>query len=171
MQIVKGKNPSTRGRSVRLKTRARYAVHVMSDIAKHGVDEPVSLGDVADRTRISRRYLDQIAVGLKHAGLITGKSGRRGGYRLQKPASEIHLGEIIEAAIGPINVVECVRHPESCIKSDFCECRSIYAQINGRITEVLNEVSLSELVHRELGRGALEEIGEINTTGDACPAR
>jgi Rrf2 family cysteine metabolism transcriptional repressor len=102
-----------------------------------------SLAVIAETTGISRRYLEQLAMDLRGASLIRGKSGRRGGYELAKPASAIRLGEIVEAAIGPINIVDCVLEPEICIKGEFCECRTIYRLINQRITEVLNEFSLA----------------------------
>lgn len=153
---------------MRLKTRARYALRMMTEIARREDTDPVSLGDVSDSTKISRRYLDQVAMGLKHAGLLLGIAGRGGGYRLGRSADEIHLGEIIEAAIGPINIVECVRQPESCIKSELCECRSVYALINRRITDVLNDISLSELVDKELLRKTNDGF---ETTGYACPTR
>ena len=53
---------------------------------------------------------------------------------------------IIEASIGPICVVECVEEPESCDRADFCECRIVYALINQRIAQVLEEFTLEDLL-------------------------
>lgn len=134
---------------MRLSTRARYALRMMVTIARHdSEDGAVSLNDVAEKTRVSRRYLEQLVIALKNASLVRGISGRGGGYLLTRSAGEITLRQIIEAAIGPINIVECVLHPDACLESDFCECRWVYQTINDRIKGVLNDLSLDDLVAR-----------------------
>ena len=131
---------------MKLSTRARYALRMMVEIAKQtNGDEKVSLSQVAKSSGLPRRYLEQLAISLKNASLITGISGKGGGYILAKSPEEIRIGQIIEAAIGPINIVECVLTPEMCLKSDLCNCRRIYHRINDRITEVLDDFSLADV--------------------------
>lgn len=131
---------------MKLSTRARYALRMMIEIAKEtNDDKTVSLSQIAKSTNLSRKYLEQLAIGLRAASLITGISGKGGGYILAKPSKEIRIGQIIEAAIGPINIVECVLRPEMCIAVDYCDCRWIYKRINERIVEVLNDFSLADL--------------------------
>jgi len=142
----------------------------MVDIAKRPGADLVSMGHVAKTTKISKRYLDQVAIGLKNSSLIRSMRGRGGGYQLSRPAGEISVGEIIEAAIGPINVVECVRRPETCLMSDCCECRWVYDRINAGITNLLNGMSLAELASRR-GNGAVESsLGQIEE-GTGCPSK
>jgi len=105
----------------------------------------VSLASVSERTGISHGYLEQVAVALRSAGLVRGVAGRHGGYKLALPSREISIRRIIEATIGPICVVDCIDEPEACLRSDFCECRVVYALINQRIGEVLDEFSLADL--------------------------
>jgi len=132
---------------VRISTRARYALRFMLDLARHAdEDRPVSLPLVSERTGISRGYLEQLAPALRNARLVRGLAGRYGGYRLAHPASEITIGQIIEASIGPICVVDCVETPDSCLRSDYCECRIVYALINQRIASVLEEFTLADLI-------------------------
>jgi len=130
---------------MKLSTRARYALRMMVEIAVRPGTDPVSLGLVAENTKLSKRYLDQLALALKTSSLMRSMRGRGGGYQLARPAEQISVGQIIEAAIGPINVVECVRCPEICLKSDYCECRWVYERINNAIGKVLNGMSLAEL--------------------------
>lgn len=129
--------------------------------------EPVSLGRVATSTMISRRYLEQLALGLKRSGLIHGVSGRKGGYLLARPARTITVGQIVEAAIGPINIVDCVLTPGHCVKSDVCECRSVYERINSGIREVLHSLTLEELAFADGPKG-LQQALAVN--GFGCPS-
>ena len=132
---------------MRISTRGRYALRMMLDIARHDVDgSPVSLPSVSERTGISHGYLEQLAPALRAARLVKSVAGRHGGYRLVGPASKITLRQIIEASIGPVCVVECVEEPESCMRADFCECRIVYALINQRIAQVLDDFTIEDLL-------------------------
>ncbi|TFG37133.1 MAG: Rrf2 family transcriptional regulator [Candidatus Aminicenantes bacterium] len=132
---------------MRISTRGRYALRLMLDIARYGDDkQPVSLSAVSERTGISHGYLEQLAPALRAGRLIRGVAGRHGGYKLAAPASKITIRQIIEASIGPISVVECVEDPDSCLRTDFCECRVVYALINQRVAGVLDEFTLADLV-------------------------
>jgi Rrf2 family protein len=142
----------------------------MVEIAKRPGADPVSLGIVAESTAISKSYLDQVAIVLKTSALIRSMRGRGGGYQLNRPPDEISVRQIIEAAIGPINVVECARRPEICLESDCCECRWVYQRINQEITDLLNGISLAELAHRDMaGSGRGGSARESRSAG--CPAR
>ncbi len=142
---------------MKLSTRARYAMHLRLEVARRPAGA-TSLREVAERTRISRRYLDQLVIGLRHANLVQGQSGHGGGYRLTRSPREISIGEVIEAAIGPINVVDCVRHPETCLKADLCECRIVHALLNDRILELLHGISLADMASKEWLRCAEREL-------------
>jgi len=132
---------------MRISTRGRYALRMMLDIARYGVDgSPVSLPSVSGRTGISHGYLEQLAPALRAARLVKSVAGRHGGYRLAAPASKITIRQVIEASIGPVCVVECVEEPESCMRADFCECRIVYALINQRIAQVLDDFTLEDLL-------------------------
>jgi Rrf2 family protein len=137
---------------------------MMVDIAKRPGADPVTLREIAENTAISKPYLDQVAVGLKTSALIRSMRGRGGGYHLARPAEEISVGQIIEAAIGPINVVDCVMRPEICDRSDCCECRWVYQRINDEITNLLNGMSLGELAQRNLDESGRRGMGCVPRT-------
>ncbi len=132
---------------MRLTTRARYALRLMLDVARNGEEgSPVSLASVSERTGISRGYLEQLALALRNNRLVRGVAGRHGGYRLSEVPSKITVGQIVEASIGPICLVDCLEDPMTCPRAEFCECRIVYALINERISEVLQEYTLADLL-------------------------
>lgn len=146
---------------MRISTRGRYALRMMLDVARHGGEEtPVSLASVSERTGISHGYLEQVALALRGARLVRGIAGRHGGYKLAVSASDITIRQIIEATIGPVCVVDCIDEPDGCPRADYCECRVVYALINQRIGEVLEEFTLADLADPSWMR----ETGEALTT-------
>jgi Rrf2 family protein len=144
---------------MKISTRPRYALLLMLDISRHTNEEkPIHLGEIAHRNNLSKGYLEQLVVSLKNARLIRSFSGRSGGYRLGKPAEQITLLEIFQAIMGPLNLVECVGHPEECLRSEFCECRVLWHLIHLRITHVLADYSLKDLTDKEGVRRMVEEL-------------
>jgi Rrf2 family protein len=134
---------------------------MMVVFARHAdEDQVINLNEVAEEASISRRYLEQLVIGLKNGALIRGKSGKGGGYALARSADRIKIREIVESAIGPVNIVDCVMQPEICLKADMCECRLLYGLINKQITSVLDTVVLSDLVHGDRLR---DIVGTIDT--------
>ena len=121
---------------------------MMADIAQNTTSDgnAVSLTDVSKRTKISRRYLEQLTIALRSNSLLRGKTGKGGGYRLARPADKTQVAQIIEAAIGPIDIVDCVLDPDTCDMSSHCGCRDIYQKINDRIVETLSDLTLKDLV-------------------------
>ncbi|MEW6442619.1 MAG: Rrf2 family transcriptional regulator [bacterium] len=144
---------------MKISTRLRYALRLMLDLSRHSGDgKPVHLSEIARREKLSKGYLEQLVVSLKNASLIRSTSGRTGGYRLGRPAEQITLLEIYEATSGPINLVECVGHPEECMRSENCECRILWELLNQRITQVLADYSLKDLCDKSGVRRMLQEL-------------
>ena len=157
---------------MKISTRARYALRLMLDICRNSEpDRPVQLREIASRNSLSKGYLEQLVVALKTAQLVRSYGGRSGGYQLMRPPENISLLEIVEAVIGPIGVVECVRYPEECMQSDGCECRTLWELVNCRITDVLAEYSLDDLASREGVVRMTEELDVCRKQGSSARQR
>jgi len=147
-------------------TRARYGLRMMVELARLLEKEQlVHLGRIARITGLSENYLAQLAMSLKNHDLLIGVSGKKGGYQLARPATEIKISEIIQAVSGPLAATDCVDHPEICLNSSFCEARALWVLVSYSVTNVLNDHSLADLTSKgwldEL-RGSHPEIGLLN---------
>ncbi len=132
---------------MKLSTRARYALRLVLDIAKEGGESrPISLAGAAERSGLSRGYLEQLALSLRAARLLVGVSGRKGGYRLARPAAEITVGDVVKATIGEISIVACLADPTVCGREESCETRPVYDLINTRVNQVLSEYTIGDLM-------------------------
>jgi Rrf2 family cysteine metabolism transcriptional repressor len=142
---------------MKINTRVRYAVRLMADIARHSSGEPVPLKEVAERQGLSKLYLSQLAVPLRNASLLKSVWGNKGGYVLGHPANEITMLDIIEAVDGPVSVIDCALTPESCDRSDYCDCISVWRDINEGIIRTLEKYTLEDLIVREEAAPKLTE--------------
>ncbi len=106
----------------------------------------VQLKRIAQITGLSGNYLGQLAISLRDNGLLIGVSGKKGGYKLARPAADITIREIVRAVQGPIFATDCVANSDLCLNAEFCEARTIWALISHKIQEVLDEYTLADVI-------------------------
>ena len=79
---------------MKLSTKGKYGLRAIIDLARFSEKEPVSIGCIATRQKLSERYLEQLFALLKKAGLVKSIRGASGGYVLARDASEISVGDV-----------------------------------------------------------------------------
>jgi Rrf2 family protein len=131
---------------MRLSTRGRYGTRLMVDLAQHYADGPIPLAAIAKRQDLSAKYLEQLIILLKGAGLIRSVRGRRGGYMLARKPEEISVGEIVETLEGKLSVVDCVLEPELCYRAIECPTRDIWVGMTEMIKKQLFSLSLGNIL-------------------------
>ena len=138
---------------MKISTKGRYGTRALLEMATRYGDGPVQLKDIARTQQISLQYLQQILGPLNAAGLIHTTRGVKGGVWLAKPPREITLSQIVEAMEGPIAPVDCVEDPKICERSSLCATRDVWADVQGAIYEVLDGITLEDLMKKQQGKG------------------
>ena len=129
-----------------ISTRGRYALRVMIDLAKQPQDHYIPLKDIAERQGISKKYLEIIVRDLVNGKLVTGISGKGGGYRLSRKPEDIPVGEVIELTEGKIGSVACMENgAEPCPRADMCETLPMWKEYNQLIHDFFYSKRLSDL--------------------------
>lgn len=131
---------------MKLSTKGRYSLRAMLDLAVHFGQGQIRIKDISARQQISARYLEQLFIPLRKAGLVRSLRGAGGGFTLAKPPSEIPLSEIIRVAEGSVVPVRCVDKPKLCPQSDVCITRNIWTEMGRAISKVLESTTLQDLV-------------------------
>lgn len=110
-------------------TKGRYALRVMIDLAQQHSNDFIPLKDVAERQNISKKYLEIIAKEMVKGGLITGASGKHGGYKLVRTPDEYTVGEILELMEGPFAPVVCLLDKNyDCPRAAECETLPMWTE-------------------------------------------
>ncbi|MBP5159753.1 MAG: Rrf2 family transcriptional regulator [Lachnospiraceae bacterium] len=131
-----------------ISTRGRYALRVMIDLAEHGNDSYVAMREVAEREQVSLKYLERILPLLVKEDLIEGVHGKGGGYRLTRDPADYKLGEILRLTEGDLAPVSCLEQgAEACERKNVCKTLPVWAELNRRINEYLDSVTLLDLVN------------------------
>jgi Rrf2 family cysteine metabolism transcriptional repressor len=134
---------------MKLSTRTRYGTRALVELAIAYPDGTVSVTEIAQRQRISPKYLERIMATLKAKGFIRAVRGVHGGYMLALPPDEISLSQVMEALEGSTAPVDCVDDPESCPMEDLCPVRDTWVQMKQSVQKVLEETTVRELAERK----------------------
>ncbi|MDE6419818.1 MAG: Rrf2 family transcriptional regulator [Lachnospiraceae bacterium] len=136
---------------MRVSTKGRYALRMMLDLAKHQNDGYISLGEIAERQEISKKYLEQIVPLLGHADFLLTSRGFQGGYRLARPASDYTVKEILRLTEGSLAPVTCVSdNPATCERSADCPTLPLWQGLNKVIDDYLSGITLQDLADGNL---------------------
>lgn len=130
-----------------ISTRGRYALRVMIDLAEHQEDGYTPMKDVAKRQSVSLGYMEKILPVLVRNGIVEGLQGKTGGYRLIRKPEEYTLGEILrltEGSLAPVACLECGATP--CDKATDCRTLPVWTELDRRINEYLDSVTVSDLL-------------------------
>lgn len=133
---------------MKISTRGRYSTRMMLEFGIRYGKGPTLLKEVSNCQDISLKYLSQLIIPLKVAGLIRGTRGAHGGYHLTRSPEDIKLSEILTAVEGSLAPVECVDNPDICNRYNICVTQEIWAEIGKKCQETLDSYTLQDLVDR-----------------------
>lgn len=133
---------------MKLSSRFRYGLRLLVDLAANYQKGPVLLKNIAACEKISKKYLEQIVITLRTAGLIRAIRGSKGGYFLIKPPYKIKLVEIHKILEGPFAPVDCLDNPEICPLTEGCPTRELWADLAESIEKTFRNQTLADLIKR-----------------------
>jgi Rrf2 family protein len=142
---------------MRLSKRGEYGLRAMIVLA-----EPASEGnspamlqirEISQREQIPIKFLEQILLTLKNAGLLHSKMGVGGGYYLARPAGQITLGQIFRILDGPVAPIKCVSQmayePCGCPDEETCGLRLAMSDVRNAIAGILDNTTLAGIAKRQ----------------------
>ena len=134
---------------MKLSSKGRYAVMALADLAKFDPNDPVSLRDISLRQGISLVYLEQLFLKLKKNKIVISVRGKKGGYILNKSASEINISEVLSAVEEKIKTVGCEKHSKKGCngKSAKCITHNLWDELEDYINVFFEKKKLSDLIN------------------------
>jgi Rrf2 family cysteine metabolism transcriptional repressor len=133
---------------MKLSTRSRYGLRAVLELAIEYGNKPMQIKTIADREDISNKYLEQLMSTLKASGIVRSIRGPKGGYLLAQDPSEIKLSKVVMALEGPLIIVDCIEHPQFCVRCTDCVTRQVWTEIHDAMMKVLESQTLQDLVDK-----------------------
>ena len=124
---------------MKISAKGVAAIKLFIDLGEHAEEGFISLIDISKRKEVSKKFLEQIVPLYKNAGLLVGKGGNQGGYRLAKLPHEISLKDILfysESLFSPLS-------------SDNALLNEIFGELDKKTEDYLSSILLDDLVERQ----------------------
>lgn len=142
---------------MRLSKRGEYGLRAMIALAEPALEgdapQMKQIKEISLHENISVKFLEQILLTLKNAGLLHSKMGVGGGYYLARSASEITLGQIFRVLDGPVAPIKCVSQmayePCGCPDEETCGLRLVMGDVRNAIVDILDRTTLADVNKRQ----------------------
>ena len=129
-----------------ISTKGRYALRVLIDMAEHQAEGYVPLKEIAQRQRISEKYLESIVKTLVQNGILEGLRGKGGGYRLKSPPDQLTVDRVLRLTEGSLSPVACLESGAApCARAAVCRTLSMWQGLDRVIREYLNGYTIADL--------------------------
>ena len=132
-----------------LSRKAQYAFRALTHLVNKYEEGPVLISEIARRKRIPLKFLENILLELKKAGVLDSKKGKGGGYYIKADPARTTVASVIRVVDGPIAMLPCVslNFYERCKNCDEKNCglHDIMEHVRDATLHVLEKRTLSDL--------------------------
>ena len=133
---------------MKISTRTEYGIRILVTLARiEDAQSCLSLAEIAKREKLPHAYLEQLVGDLRRAGLVSATRGQSGGYRLARPAAEIHMTQAVRALEGPLLEMPCAgaEDLEHCDRPQPCSVHEVFQRVYESLSLSLGATSLAEV--------------------------
>ena len=133
-----------------LSQKAQYAFRALTHLVDKFQKGPVLISEIATQKRIPLKFLENILLELKKAGILDSKKGKGGGYFIRQDPGQTTIASIIRIVDGPIAMLPCVSlyFYQKCKNCDEHNCglHGMMAQVRDATLGILENRTLRDLV-------------------------
>lgn len=133
---------------MKLSTRGRYGMRLMMELAENYGQGPLSMGTISRNQDIPVKYLEQLIIPLKRAGLIGSVRGPKGGHMLSKPPSKINVWEVVNLLETRVLLLDCLKDPGVCEHVEECLIRPVWGKAYDAMRRIFEGTSLQDILQQ-----------------------
>lgn len=134
-----------------LSKKAQYAFQALSYMADKRPGQPVLIAEISEKRNIPLKFLENILLQLKNAGILDSKKGKGGGYYFRISPGEVVLARVIRLIDGPIAMLPCVSlyFYERCKNCDekFCGLHDTMILVRDATLKILENKTVADISH------------------------
>ncbi|TVR48096.1 MAG: Rrf2 family transcriptional regulator [Puniceicoccaceae bacterium] len=137
---------------MKLSKKGEYTLRALIDlgIAQSMGRDFIQVSELARQEELPVKFLEQILLDLRRAGIITTKRGKYGGYAIARPLGTIVVGDVIRLIDGPLAPISCVSQSAyqrcTCPDEDHCGLRLLMMDVRNAVSNILDRYSLEDIV-------------------------
>jgi Rrf2 family iron-sulfur cluster assembly transcriptional regulator len=147
---------------MKITAQEEYGLRILIRVARCKDKEGMSIPQLAEAEGLSSHYVAKLTRVLRLKGFINSTPGYKGGYVLAVSSREIVINNVLKALGGALfNTAYCGSHTGTmkiCTNSVDCSARSLWQMIQFTVDQLLDQVTLYDLVSTEVESGKILEL-------------
>ncbi|HZG25988.1 MAG TPA: Rrf2 family transcriptional regulator [Chitinophagaceae bacterium] len=136
-----------------LSKKTQYAFKALIYLSEQTSKGPVLISDISKKQKIPLKFLENILLELRKAGVLESKKGKGGGYYFALDPKDVSLAKIMRLLDGPIALLPCVslNFYQRCKDCDeqICGLNRMMIQVRDATLKVLETKTLADLAYNE----------------------
>jgi Rrf2 family protein len=133
-----------------LSKKSQYAFKALAYLTEKFNQGPVLISEIAIKKKVPLKFLENILLELKNAGILESKKGKGGGYYLKKDPAQVKVATVVRIVNGPIAMLPCVslyfyRRCDNCDEKN-CGLHDIMIQVRDATLNILETKTLKDLL-------------------------
>ena len=150
-----------------ISAKAEYAMRALLTLAAEPEGGPLTADRLAAAQALPVKFLENILVDLRRAGLVRSQRGAEGGYRLARPAEEITAADVLRLIDGPLAEVRGARPEQSNYQGPAEHLQDVWVAARAALRSVLEHVTLADIASGKLPK----QIARMAADPDAWTVR
>jgi len=134
---------------LRLSKKVDYGLMALMHLAREDDASSWSAREMAETYHIPSGLLAKVLQRLAQDGFVASQHGKKGGYTLARPASQISVAEIVQAIDGTLSLTECSSADGNCLQFETCNVKSPLQRLHDRVVEMLSTLTIAQMVEQE----------------------
>ena len=141
---------------MKLSKRGDYATRAILELSTLAGSKAVSVAELAVRTAIPAKYLEQLMNRLRSAGIVRSERGVHGGYMMIREPESLTVGEVIRLMDGPLAPSLCASRSAHvpcpayrCPSEEACVLRALWLEVRDAIAGVVDTTTFAQLARRQ----------------------
>lgn len=138
---------------MKISNKTDYALRALFALVASPGKSTVSAREIAERSQIPRKFLEQIMRELRELKIVRSVPGKHGGYQLARPAGEISVGEVVrhfDGLHGPAPCACLACGTQACPHESACHFRWLFVDIRDYAARLLDGATLESVYRKSL---------------------
>ena len=138
---------------MKISAQEEYGLRCLLQLARSPQGQVMTVKEIAQKEALSGAYVEKLLRLLARAGLVHSLRGIKGGYMLNRPATQVTLGEVVRA-LGQVPSTDHICHQFTgtqveCVHFSNCGIRSVWSGLTTYIQSFLEQTTLDAMLGDE----------------------
>jgi len=135
-----------------LSKKTQYAFKALMYLAQKDSEGPVLIAEIAKKRKIPLKFLENILLEMKKAGILDSKKGKGGGYFFKMAPAKIPLAKVMRLVEGPIALLPCVslnfyERCKNCDEEECCGLNKVMTEVRDASLVILENKTVADIAN------------------------